>query len=834
MTGTTTMTSDLHTLTYRIEPDQLGTVTVYELDARFKDTWGSLIEHVKRNSTQRYLQPRYSDLATALVAVTGQPVRMFPLLGSNPENVSKALLVTTEPIDTWLLETTFATFEQCIRNETGGKLGKIVSEAPWEARHLASYVKRTSGGQIDVPWWFSDIARWTYAARLAGQPLTVDDLKVTFRTDTDGNLLVWDNPIERPWGKPPVPSLGTTYLETDVRTMPGARDLYFHVQPHLARVPQKWYRARNAWVNHDDGGPLLFLPVTDGWTPAGGTEPAYRNHIATITQACQLERFPVPPTDPLRGDFDRFRLKGKPSSKYPIGKAVGVRFAFQIQDQIASALGAEPLTFSRTKLTAGPHIEGPIAPPDLDTAVSASGTQSLRIVGLYSEQRTRDRVVKALGEYVPEGTQLSAPDGAEIPISERVTMVFHHAPQVIGHGKQMRDLAQIPALTAPDDGAVVALVETTLPTTKEEKDDDAKPVLRKKLGALGIVSQFLDAKYEQPEEDEAPEGPDHPSKAAIRDLFRAAGVIDDRVEATLTNTKSNRALTTSATFVGLHLRQNTPRKRSQGKKSLVINLVALHAHADGTPWSVTMFDAPSGKWLPYRTSSASYYAGPIGDDTLNNTYEKRQDIQLKVDTALKGLPFDQPLVLLIDPHAGPAQKVWPGLTDKSHGTRQLPGDGTEHPDLAVVCVNTGVGATRPTHRTHGTLNGDPKKPDLPGQDLYAHQENGITTWLLAQKSRVFRGSGSKNRIGAEKTRWAQDVSKARMKDDWHLLSAVEISVPKPGTVLGAEQLAILTARLCHQAVSWDDRTRYPVPLHLALAVDKDHPGFVPDQTDDDE
>ncbi len=37
--------------------------------------------------------------------------------------------------------------------------------------------------------------------------------------------------------------------------------------------------------------------------------------------------------------------------------------------------------------------------------------------------------------------------------------------------------------------------------------------------------------------------------------------------------------------------------------------------------------------------------------------------------------------------------------------------------------------------------------------------------------------------------------------------------------------AIAAARLCDHAVSWDGRTRYPAPVHLAYKMDKDHPDY---------
>ena len=66
-----------------------------------------------------------------------------------------------------------------------------------------------------------------------------------------------------------------------------------------------------------------------------------------------------------------------------------------------------------------------------------------------------------------------------------------------------------------------------------------------------------------------------------------------------------------------------------------------------------------------------------------------------------------------------------------------------------------------------------------------------------------------------------------MARDWHALTAIEIAVAQPGS-WHPDDLAALAARLCHQAASWDDRTRLPVPLHLARASDHDHPGHPPD------
>ncbi|WP_187689426.1 RNaseH domain-containing protein [Nocardia wallacei] len=59
---------------------------------------------------------------------------------------------------------------------------------------------------------------------------------------------------------------------------------------------------------------------------------------------------------------------------------------------------------------------------------------------------------------------------------------------------------------------------------------------------------------------------------------------------------------------------------------------------------------------------------------------------------------------------------------------------------------------------------------------------------------------------------------------------IEISIPQPGG-WRMDELAALTARLCQQAVSWDDRTRLPTPLHLAQCADEDHPRYEPEHSE---
>lgn len=80
-------------------------------------------------------------------------------------------------------------------------------------------------------------------------------------------------------------------------------------------------------------------------------------------------------------------------------------------------------------------------------------------------------------------------------------------------------------------------------------------------------------------------------------------------------------------------------------------------------------------------------------------------------------------------------------------------------------------------------------------------------------------------LGARYTRWTLPAELAhRLADDWHGYTGTEIAIVRSGTWTPIT-LAALTARLCDQAVAWDDRTRLPTPLHLGVTADQDHPDF---------
>jgi len=250
----------------------------------------------------------------------------------------------------------------------------------------------------------------------------------------------------------------------------------------------------------------------------------------------------------------------------------------------------------------------------------------------------------------------------------------------------------------------------------------------------------------------------------------------------------------------------------------------MHATPDpNQPWRTTSFSDSRAKWVPYRDGTADYHATAIGTTKLSRKVADRSKIRDYVDQALTAANFDRthPVVIFVDAEA--CKGIWAGLNDTTFGTEALPGGDVDHPDIAVVRCATGDRVAQPTHRGHGRRVPDPHQPNLPRATLYEHDEAGTRSWLLAQASRAYRSSQLDSRAGATYTRWTVPADKTTLNGkDWHGLTAIEIAPATTGT-WPAEHLAALTARLCQQAASWDDRTQTPAPLHLAELADLDHP-----------
>lgn len=101
-----------------------------------------------------------------------------------------------------------------------------------------------------------------------------------------------------------------------------------------------------------------------------------------------------------------------------------------------------------------------------------------------------------------------------------------------------------------------------------------------------------------------------------------------------------------------------------------------------------------------------------------------------------------------------------------------------------------------------------------------------STWLLVNTTHQFDGNGA-GRQGSKKTRWSAlpwNKGKNEIKANYYAMTATEI-FPIAVNTDHRRELTMVTARLCHQALAWKHRTRYPIALHAALQMDQDHPQY---------
>ena len=827
----------LHTLCYRIDPDTLGDLVLYPLTAEFLTAWDGFAQMIKARGNRDEITPSYSALATALTAATNLPVRLFPRYQLSKDDKASgmvALLVTTGVIDPWIMSTALRKFEQLSTDDTAADtLAPLLRGITPQTRPVREFIGTDPGtGVVRTPGWIFDAARWNLAARIAAAPMTIDGtLPITLRLDTAGNLVAFDHPLTR--ASKNTVGHATIHVSTKIITVPGATGLYLRLDGHVARHPYNWKFVKNAWLDRGDPAlPIVKLPVLSPYPAKGRDDPMFKGYTAEVVESCGLHPITLPTE--LGATAGPVRPIGKPR-KHSIGKGPGVRFLYQLGKHATRQLGTKPLRYAKTTITVGPHITGPVPTDRLDDAIVATDIEHLRIVCLHATPAVRRRMIDALDTYSANGLHPLAgiADDHPVHLTQRLSVVFHHAESLLAHGPDPRTLHGIPWLDASDDIGVVVLAETEWDPEDPPKDDAKHPV-RRLLAAQALLAQFLNSKWSLPKprkrtvkgEVRMTVPKDEPAIAAARDLLRQAGVIDNRLAVATTNTRLKGRLDRDATLIGIHIRQHTPRRTGSVKPSaqLVIRLVAMHATPDpDQPWRTETYSDQNGRWVPYRVGNAAYHATDIGTTKLSREYKHLQDIRDHVDEALTAGKFDRdkPIVIFVD--AQGCKGIWPGLNDTTFGTGVLPGATLDHPDIAVVRCANGERVAQPTHRGHGITVDDPHQPDLPRATLYEHNEGGTRSWLLAQTSRTYRSGQISARAGAAYTRWTLPDDKLNLTGkDWHGVTAIEIAPASTGAWPG-EHLAALTARLCQQAASWDDRTQNPTPLHLAERPDLDHP-----------
>ena len=463
------------------------------------------------------------------------------------------------------------------------------------------------------------------------------------------------------------------------------------------------------------------------------------------------------------------------------------------------------------------------------------------------------------GEHTDRETLLDTVPGLDVPKSTRVMALCETEYDARAWSKLRRQARRTDStVTDPD-------------TT------DAKHVLNKLLARRNVLAQFVATVPPSPDSDEpAPNGrptgdgatsesdasdlanldppiltalpaedplhqlgtslgKDHRGHNAVADMMRAAGLIHPRLTRALAY--GRHGLNEPLAFVGLHVRK----QQVYGPPRLSWSLVALIP--DGEHWHAKAYQAvrhPLGGatgWQDYATANAAFRANPLPEG------KRDRALSASIDAALAQLGHhlattDGRYVLLVSGES--TRSMWPQLANKNldlqpdssgriDGHPALPGGTGHRRARAIVRITHGTSELpRPvelhTDRQTASLDADthPTRVTRTTEGLY-HLDHAPHAWILANIPRQFSGGGRHRRLGENLARW--DATAEAGQQSWYSHTTTEIVVLGCAAEDDPTNYAVATARLCDHAVSWDGRTSYPAPIHLAMAMDRDHPEY---------
>jgi hypothetical protein len=598
-------------------------------------------------------------------------------------------------------------------------------------------------------------------------------------------------------------------------------------------------------------------------------------------------------THHLRMLFEQVRSAFGNSLKPVILHSDGNVFSLRTFEQLDEAAKQEKAARKNDKDHKGDvafvDIFGLPSPASVAAAVTDAGYQGLRFVCLYYHQQTRIRMIKGLAcMYGADPDTLDPKDTDVTPLAEGVEMVFIQADAFLQHGTTINRAQELDKLRSAAERRgwlMAAWCETELPVTdpedtgsykgasalaRELATTDAKFQTRRALSYEKVPSQYLigahrtyTRKEDRAEGDPgyetkirtAPSIPwkDHPVFMGLLDLHRSLGVVDHRYEQALYSPDDPYPIPRMA-FCGIHIRKQKSdwSLRGQPKRIITASCLVPPRTPDGNWRHIAWSNLdPERRWRNYTEAQNLFHSlnYPLhkedGDDDTARWAQAGQDVRealRKLPDKLRGLPY----TLIVDGHA--CRRAWPGLHNNKQGALADPSDdrlwlpaqdlGTQ--PVSIIRMNCFQEEMPRLAYVSQTLKDGTAKEIKTSKDLfYPPGKPEGHSWFLFTEPRNY----GRNRYGARKTRWRADLTKKtgdngfeenEMSAPWYAMTTREIAplYTQPG--YDREALAVAVARLCHQALSWCDRTRYPAPLHAALQMDLDHPQYRRSAPIDDE
>ncbi|WP_405192685.1 hypothetical protein [Streptomyces anthocyanicus] len=283
--------------------------------------------------------------------------------------------------------------------------------------------------------------------------------------DTQGSLISWDNVTQRTTQKPKRTGYALHKLDFRVVTQPGEPLFALQVLPTFSRLATHWASTRTVFIEH--GGrknTLLRMPIGHTKHSDGQWMPYAHDYAAEVLEACGMDFTAWPTNDDLAALRGQMRALVPAPVPHVLGKGVGTRFNKILADHINGTFKRPKIiqvSFEPTDVELTRPTKGAVARADLDHALAATGSDTVRIIALYNDGTTRKRMTEALAAYTstPE-RPLDCGDHQDHRLSQRLVVRFHRL-RALDHAKQVDRVGELDFLDQLQDDAVNgAWVET--------------------------------------------------------------------------------------------------------------------------------------------------------------------------------------------------------------------------------------------------------------------------------------------------------------------------------------------------------------------------------------
>lgn len=798
----------MRTLAFPFSIDMAKPVWCYRFSPDLNATWQDLT----RRYTRVPQQLPYRDLTDAVRFVT----RDYATIRKEPRAGDTLLLSRTEiPSETRGL--LFATFEQQLaaRNNKPfeDQLRPLVEQINPRKIKIERYLAPTGTPRPETPTWVYDVATWSAIGLLKGDFRLPNGKTIHLRPDTDGNLVAFDHPLpeHHPRGEQ-----GIHYISLAPLTLPGYSHILLSLDAHISATTGWGGNARSLWIAPDDKGVLLC--AKRGWDHNRQIN-VISGQLPALVDSFSIQRVP---TAFLDSDLIYGNIRARhasPPNHHPIASGPGRKFLEALHQHACERLKTTPIALedSRVRNINAQPADSAAAAKVLTTSIIKAVRRSHLSV-IYANDSERARAARAIAEVLGLESSVLKTRSAEL-LDGALTINFLPVdkPQQLldpGPPENRHELVDDACSGAPAERQHIALIETSKERgTKADDSADPKHQIRAILASRGVVSQFIDQSTAP-----KPGEKDHPALAAVRDVFRAAGLTASSPRNVFAKPFTQH---TACVLVGLFTRERTmPAQR-------MVSLVALATDGTNAPWRMFGYHPAAGGWAPLPEAIAAHHASPLTPFVDRDSAVRLAQAREYGERALQHLRIlhpDVPMVVYVD--SSERFPVWSGLNNNSldlavRGPLPHQAMANNH-QVALVRVNTSSGGK--LFQPVGLSRVSRQDPNLVSSSELLYQLPGGSpdAFYLINRSRSDKAKDFGVRPGHRMTRFETTEDERALRTPWHAMTCTEFLLLDHGSLTRLE-LATLSARLCGHPLVWDSRTTLPAPLHHAEQVLADHP-----------